>query len=139
MHLSADVKPTNKVSLHIQLGECGPIRELLHAFAHLLVLIDVEKSERVDHRAHILVNHRDELHTELALRILRCALHKQHDLVLRRQLFQSLIQCLFYAVCWNLSCQGFSHCHLVHLGCRAKVATFDIDLRFVYALEGKQL
>lgn len=79
MQLLAYVDPSNQLSINVQLRVCGPIRVLLEAVPHLLILEDVETSV-FDIR--IVVQEVNNALGEATLSCLRGALHEEHYLLL---------------------------------------------------------
>uniref|UniRef100_A0A0N4ZXX1 LigA n=1 Tax=Parastrongyloides trichosuri TaxID=131310 RepID=A0A0N4ZXX1_PARTI len=77
-HLAHDVRPADKLALHIELGDGGPVGEALDAVAQALVLKHIDADEG---RAHVV----EDLHRqrgEAAARRVRRALHEQDHVML---------------------------------------------------------
>ena len=103
--LNTYVESTYETPIDIQLGESWPLWELFHALANFLILENIEVAKWGDHWTHILVDECHDFGAELALWIIRVALHKEHDLVKFEQLLQPLLQCLFDTRCRQQLCK----------------------------------
>ena len=106
IELDADVEAAYKLALNVELGESGPVAECLQALVDLWVLEDVKEAEGWDHCAHVLVEESDHLCAELALWVVRIALHEKHYIVLLDQSCQSLLQSLTDSTCRQRRCKS---------------------------------
>ena len=88
MHLLHDVASAHKLLLDVDLRDSGPIRVLLDRGPNQVVRQHIHVFEFLP----VCVHQHDDKTTEAALRLLLCALHKDHDVVFVDPLRESLLK-----------------------------------------------